>query len=104
MTKTKTKTVKTLPYVIVRAQAAGVWAGYLVSRDGREVKLERARRLWFWKGASCLSEIASKGVSKPAECKFSAPVEVEILDAIEVISATPEAKASVEGVPEWSAR
>ena len=103
-TKKTTKKTKAPAFVIVRSQGAGAWAGYLVSRDGREVKLERARRLWRWRGASCLSEIAAKGVSMPADCKFSVPVSVDILTAVEVIQTTPEAQASVEGVPVWSGR
>ena len=33
-------------YVIVRTYSAGVFAGKLVARNGREVKLKGARRLW----------------------------------------------------------
>ena len=34
------------PYVIVRTHSAGVFAGTLQSRSGKEVVLTRARRLW----------------------------------------------------------
>ena len=33
------------PYVIVRTYSAGVFAGELVARNGREVELSNARRL-----------------------------------------------------------
>lgn len=91
-------------YVVVRGQASGAFAGELVSRSGREVVLTKCRRFWYWRGAASLSELAMRGVSKPAECKFPAPTERhEILDAIEVIDATPEARTSIEGVPVWTA-
>lgn len=45
-----------LRYVIVRTYSAGVFAGNLVSRNGREVVLSDARRLWYWAGAASLSQ------------------------------------------------
>ena len=36
------------PYVIVRTYSAGVFAGTLESRKGKEVVLSAARRLWYW--------------------------------------------------------
>lgn len=37
-------------YVIVRTYSAGVFAGYLDSKNGKEVVLLDARRLWYWSG------------------------------------------------------
>ena len=34
-------------YVIVRTYSAGVHAGIMVSRNGKEVVLKNARRLWY---------------------------------------------------------
>ena len=45
-------------YVIVRTHSAGVFAGNLLSRKGKEVVLTNARRLWYWIGAASLSELA----------------------------------------------
>jgi hypothetical protein len=91
-------------YVIVRTYSAGAFAGTLVRREGKEVELSGARRLWYWKGANSLSDIALYGVKAPKECKFPAAVSTIVLtEAIEIIPATDEAKASIEGVPEWKA-
>jgi hypothetical protein len=90
-------------YVIVRTQSAGVFAGLLKSRKGPEVVLRQARRLWYWAGAASLSELATRGTSKPTECKFPVAVlRVELLQAIEILDVTPEARASIEGVRLWS--
>lgn len=89
-------------YVIVRTYSAGVFAGTLESRNGKEVKLSNARRLWHWAGASSLSQLAMEGVSKPKECKF--PIEVssiELMEAIEIIEVSEVAKASIAAVPVW---
>lgn len=88
-------------YVIVRTYSAGVFAGNLVSRDGKEVKLENARRLWYWKGAASLSQLAIEGVKCPDECKFAMPVTITLLEAIEILEVTEQAKENIEGVLVW---
>ena len=89
-------------YVIVRTYSAGVLAGTLVSQNGQEVDLSKARRIWYWKGAASLSQLATDGTSAPKECKF--PVEVEsikLLQAIEIIPTTKKAQDSIASVPIW---
>ena len=89
-------------YVIVRGDRSGVFAGTLVSQEGREVVLENARRLWFWQGATDTHQIAMEGVKRPKDCKFTLVCEsVKILDAIEVIPATASAEANIKAVPVW---
>ena len=91
------------PYVMVRTYSAGVFAGTLDSRNGKEVVLLNARRIWYWAGAASLSELAVRGTSKPNECKF--PIEmprVVLTEAIEIIDVTPAAQASIAGVPPWT--
>lgn len=96
--------MKTGDYVIVRTHSAGVFAGTLVSRDGKEVVLKQARRIWYWAGAASLSELAQSGTSKPKECKFPVAVdEVLLTEAIEILATTPKARASIEGVSVWKA-
>lgn len=90
------------PYVIVRTYSAGVFAGTLERREGREVELSNARRLWFWDGAASLSQLAVSGTSKPKKCKFPVAVpKVLLTEAIEILDVTPEARKSIEEVPVW---
>jgi len=94
--------VEGLPYVIIRTNTAGVFAGYLEKREGQEVTLKNARRIWYWSGATCLSEIAEDGVKKPNECKFPCEVSSIVLtQAIEIIACTEKARLSIAGVPIW---
>ena len=89
-------------YVIVRTYSAGVFAGSLKSRDGKEVVLTDARRLWYWAGAASLSQLAVSGTSKPSECKFPVAVpSVTLTEAIEILDVTPEAETSIKSVPVW---
>ena len=89
-------------YVVVRTYSAGVHAGYLKSRDGKEVTLTNTRRLWHWKGAATLSQVAGTGIANTKECKFPAAIaEITLLEAIEVVPCTDKAKSIIEGVSEW---
>lgn len=99
----KSKCVKTnSKYVIVRTQSAGVFAGELDSRNGQEVILKNARRLWYWDGAASLSQLAMEGVSKPENCKFPCEVvSVELLNAIEILPCTDKAIKSIKDVKVW---
>ena len=90
-------------YCMVRTYSAGVFAGYLETLDDKHAVLRNARRIWYWDGAASLSELATRGTSRPQNCKFPCAVErVELTEVIEVIDITAEAKASIEGVPAWT--
>lgn len=91
-----------MEYVIIRTYSAGVHAGYLKSREGKEVVLVDSRRLWQWSGAASLSQLAVDGVSKPDECKFPTEVsEITLTEAIEVILCSEKARLSIKGVEVW---
>ena len=91
-----------LRYVIVRTYSAGVFAGNLKSRKGKEVMLLNARRLWYWDGAASLSQLAVEGVSKPQNCKFPCEVpSIELTEAIEIIPCSKIAEKIIKDVPVW---
>lgn len=91
-----------MEYCMVRTYSAGVFAGYVESRNGKEVVLRAARRMWRWAGAASLSQLATDGTSKPDECKFPVAVDkVTLTEAIEIIPITRKAKESIEEVPVW---
>lgn len=90
-------------YCMVRTYSAGVFAGTVQSRNGDEVVLTNARRIWYWKGAASLSQLATDGTSLPKECKFPCAVsEVMLLGVIEIIPITDKARDSLIKVPVWS--
>lgn len=93
-----------MKYVIVRTYSAGVFAGYLKKREGKEVTLINARRLWQWYGAASLSQLAMEGVSQPDRCKFPCEVDtIDLTEAIEIIDCTKKAQESIKGVKIWKA-
>ena len=91
-----------LQYVVIRADRAGVFAGYLVEDNNEIVVLVDCRRIWYWKGAASISQLAVDGVSKPDECKFPTPVgKIKIMGVVENINATEKSRESIEGVFVW---
>ena len=91
-----------LPYVICRTYSAGVFAGSLKFRNGQEVTLLQARRLYYWDGAATLSQLSLDGVSKPKNCRFPPEVpSVILLQVIEILQCTKKAQASIAEVAVW---
>lgn len=89
-------------YVIVRGDRSGVFAGTLESQNGREVVLRNVRRLWRWEGATECLQIATEGVKRPKDCRFTLTADsITLLDAIEIIPTTAEAEANIKAVPVW---
>ena len=96
------KKVTQSDWYIIRTYSAGVHFGNIVRREGKEVELTNARRIWSWAGAASLSQLAVDGVSKPTECKFSVRVNSIVLtEAIEVIQCSEKAAKNLNEVPEW---
>jgi hypothetical protein len=90
-------------YVIVRSDSAGVFAGTLKTRNGSEVVLSDARRIWYWDGAATLSQLAMDGTAKPENCKFPMAVdEVLIINAVEIIPCRARAEKSIKEVKLWA--
>lgn len=86
--------------VIIRANQSGCHYGYIESKSATEVVLRDARRLWYWVGAS-LSQVAAEGAGEGS--KIGVPVRVTLQrdDVVEIIDATPAAKAKIEGMAPW---
>jgi len=96
-----TKKTTTKPYVIVRTYSAGVHFGRLVSRSGKEVTLDGARRIWRWRGATTLSEIATKGLDA-ANSAIACEVDGHVLtEAIEILPCSKAAIDCIRGAIAW---
>lgn len=84
-------------YVVVRTYSAGVHIGVLKSKDGKEVVLTDARRLWYWTKAFTLSAVSQNGVGK--DSKISVPVpEIALTEAIEVIPCSKVAEKNLREI------
>lgn len=87
---------KKVDRVIVRTYSAGVHYGTLVKREGREVTLADARRIWSWQGANTLHEISLRGVGKGSKVSDRV-AEIIVTEAIEIIPCTAEAATNLDG-------
>lgn len=83
-------------YVVVRTYSAGVHVGELVERNGKEVVLANARRIWSWKGANSLNEIALRGVGAGSRVSEAVP-SITLTEAIEVIQSSAEGEKALRG-------
>lgn len=91
-----------MEYKLIRGDRSGVFAGFVESRNGKEVILRQARRLWYWSGAASLSQLAEEGVKNPDACKFPKEMKrVRITDVIEEIDVSDLAYESIKGVDVW---
>jgi hypothetical protein len=91
-----------MEYCIVRTYSAGVFAGYVKKRKGKEGELISSRRIWYWDGACSLSQLAMEGTNNPSNCKFAVEVPViRLTEIIEEIPCTEKARINIQEVPEW---
>ena len=94
--------MKEKEFFIVRGNNSGVFFGNIASRNGQEVLMNNVRRLWYWDGASSISQLAKDGTCKPNNCKFTVTLdEILILDAIEIDKCSEKAIKSILEVSEW---
>jgi hypothetical protein len=89
-------------YYIIRGDRSGVFFGTIKERKDKEVTIENARRLWYWDGASSISQLAKDGTVRPENCKFTVTVdEIIITDCIELDLCTEKAIKCIKEVFEW---
>jgi len=89
-------------YVLLRTYSAGVHLGILDVMDGKNAKLKKAIRIYYWDGACSLSQLAVDGTQAPNNCKFAIPVPSLVLtDVIEYIAVTKKALKSIKSVATW---
>lgn len=90
--------------VIIRTYTAGVWFGTLSEKDGKEVILNNARRMWYWKAKESisLSGVAVHGIT--GDSRIAPAIEGVWLEAIEILPLTVEAITSIEEAPDAEAR
>lgn len=88
--------------VVVRGDRSGVFFGTLKEKNGKDVVLTNARKLYYWKGACAVEQIAIDGVANPDECKFTVTVgSIALTDAIQILPCTEKSIKCIESVKEW---
>lgn len=72
--------------VIIRSYSSGVRFGQIKSYDPmtRHCNIENSRRIFYWRGAFTLNEVATKGISAESKISDFHP-ELLVTDVIEII-------------------
>ena len=86
--------------VLIRADRAGVFFGELIAKDGQEVTLKDARRIYYWNGATECCLIATEGIASGSRVTVSVS-QVTILDVIEIHLLTEKAINNLYEFPVW---
>lgn len=79
---------------LIRTYSAGVHAGTLKSHDGKTVVLTDAVRIWRWRGANTLNELALHGPDKAWTRISDSVPEIILTEAIEIIPIADQARAA----------
>lgn len=87
-------------HVVLRTENAGVHIGTLVYLVHGEAIVSGSRRLWCWKGAFTLSEVATRGVEKKGTRMALEIPTMQVNGVIEVIPTTEAARATFAGCGE----
>lgn len=86
--------------VLVRTRSAGVHVGEVGVRNGTDLTLLNAHRVWRWKGANTLSELSQKG-GDMGYTRISEMVPgIQLTEVIEMIACSVEAAKNLR-TPRW---
>lgn len=87
--------------VLVRSNEAGVYFGTLEEVEGTTVRLSNVRNIWYWEGATCLSQIANDGIKGG---KVSQVVgSMVLLGVCQILPLEDKAVNNLEAQPIWKA-
>lgn len=88
---------------IVRCDRAGVFYGEIKERKGDEVTMINVRKIWCWRGANAVEELAMNGSARIGECNITVTVpEMTVMQAIQIIPCTDKAVANLDSAKEWT--
>lgn len=88
--------------VIVRSRDAGVHVGELVAMTDGMVTLRKSHRIWRWRGANTLSELARDGASMTEWTRIAAEIadDHHIAAWCEIIPVSAQAAINLR-TPRW---
>jgi hypothetical protein len=90
---------KTQKYII-RCDRAGVFFAGIAERRGDEVDLVDARKIYYWRGAAAVEQIAMDGVSDQSQLTVKVP-SMTVTQAIQIIPCSEKATKVLEAIREW---
>ena len=90
-------------HVIVRSNLAGVFFGKLEAKDGEELTLSKARKLYYFSGANSVEDLANQGALNSSNCKITAPVDIIVISKFEqLLPCTKDSINQLNSIPIWT--
>lgn len=86
---------------LIRTRSAGIHLGEVISHEGTCVALAPgAVRIWRWRGANTLTELAAHGCDSAEQSDYTrvsepSPGKITLTEAIEIIDVTEQASAKI---------
>ncbi len=101
----KTETLNSMvgEKAIIRTYSAGVWFGKIIEKFEKEVIVENARRLWYWKANASISLSAVAVYGLDSSSKIAPAVDKVWLEAIEIIPVSAKIAKDIEELPDAEA-
>ena len=94
--------MKNEKYVVVRSNMAGVFCGTLKNKNGTEVVLANARKIYRWQGAYTVEDIAVKGLNADTSQITVSVEEIVVDDVCQVLPTTNAAQKILTEAPIWT--
>ena len=89
---------------IVRCYSAGVFFGEVAGVEntaaGMNVKLVNARKVWYWRGANAVEQLAQNGCSSDSKLTVVVP-ELVVTQVIQIIPCADRATEVMESLRVW---
>ncbi len=86
--------------VVIRNSAAGVLFGRVKAKTRTTTTLELGGRLHSWKGALCVEQIASSGVTSGNKASFAVQT-IRAIDGEQILLASTDAMLKLRGLADW---
>ena len=90
-------------YVIVRSNEAGVFFGILSAKEGTELTLTNARKVYYWSGAACVEEMSQHGIQNLKDSKLTIFVDTIIIsNYVQILFCSEEAIENIKNAKSWT--
>jgi len=89
---------------VVRSNMAGVFIGKIDKiNDDKSLLMSNVRKIYYWKGANTIEDIAEKGIKNINESKITLTIDTLLLsEFIQIIPASEIAIANIKSHPIWT--
>lgn len=90
--------------IIARIERAGVFHGILDYKDAEITRMKDVRRIYYWKGALSVTDMAVNGILNDSQVTIPASVvEFETPQVVELIECSNISSEIIENIKPWKA-